>query len=305
MSLFPVMAVQESWSGTMDAVRKIEKESVEFVFNLFFLALFFLVAAVSYAALDAAVSAEKPPKSPPAVQEKASYIFLRNMPWVVGNVQSFFSSAVVFPDDANPEDLAGDGEDALSLNESDKRFYRAVYRPLLADLARCGTPEKKVTIELSGFASSSNISSGNQQEKKIRGKCSELNTRLSHPADSGKPPDINEVFNLCVAKRRSKFVKEMLEGFVKEEKSQGIFKFQVKQWGSLEQMKAQTNKIFYDVTGQSDENPVRAGQDNEQQTKTSRDKGKSGQHEGNYDRTRGLMNRRVDVAIIDTPLCMM
>ncbi len=139
---------------------------------------------------------------------------------------------------------------------------------------------------MSGFASSSKISSGNQQERKIREKCPDINNRLKRLTNLDEQPDINEVSNLCVADRRAKFVERMLEGFVEKE-SQGIFEFQVKQWSGLEQMKDQT-KVFYDVTRLSDEKSVCAGQ-----------------NEGTYDQTRGLMNRRVDVSIIDTPLCMM
>ena len=49
----------------------------------------------------------------------------------------------------------------------------------------------------------------------------------------------NEIFNLCVAKKRAVFVKEMLEGFVKERNNQAVFNFTVRPWVSLAQMKAQ------------------------------------------------------------------
>ncbi|MDD9954995.1 MAG: hypothetical protein OXP68_02125 [Anaerolineaceae bacterium] len=285
--MFPEIVVNKSLPRTVDAARKIDREIVRLFINLLLLVLFSMVAVVGFSALDAAVSNQE------TAESKSSYIFLRNMPWIVGNVQSFFSSAVVFPKDAKPADLGnGDMEGALSLNVLDQRFYQAVYKPFLVDLARCGTSENKVEIELSGFASTSNVNSHTPQGAKIREECSDINERMKPPDGSEKRPDINEVFNLCVAEKRAKFVKDMLEDFV-EEQSRGSFKFQVKRWESLKQMQKQTNNKFFCDT-------------------PSRTSATSRQHDekfcpdnGQYDATRGMMNRRVDVAITKTPLCMM
>ncbi len=143
LSLFPKMAMKESWKTTKEAVETVDKKSMELIANLAFLLFFALTAGVSFTAFEAASPEPVMLLPPPPVQEKSSYVFVGNMPWIVGNIQSFFSSAVVFPRDATPEDLNGGGEDALSLNDRDERFYQAVYKPLFADLARCGTPGKR------------------------------------------------------------------------------------------------------------------------------------------------------------------
>ena len=291
LSLFPKMAIKESLETTKEAVEAVDKKATELIVKLALLVLLAPIAGFSITAFDTVLpTKEETPTLP--VQEKSSYVFLGNMPWIVGNVQSFFSSAVVFPRDATPDDLEKDGEDALKLNPQDEQFYRAVYKPLLADLTRCGTSDNKVKIELSGFASTSNINSGTPQKEKIRQECSDIEERLKQQDDSDKHPDIKEVFNLCVAERRAESVKVMLESFLDNTEQKHAFDFTVKKWDNLKQMQDQTTKIFCDAPSHTS---VISSQDNKD----------SCPENGQYNSTRGLMNRRVDIAITDTPRCMM
>ena len=237
LSLFPEMVVKKSWPHTKETMGKIEKESWGFIINIIFLILISLLAVISFSAFNATVPKEPPP---PAVQEKTSYIFLRNMPWIVGNVQSFFSSAVVFPRDAMPQDFSDESrEGALRLSDADRHFYAAIYDPLLTDLARCGTSHKPVKIELTGFASSSGFSKDQKLSEIISEHCFEPDNETTLSPDNkgvDNPPDDNEIFNVCVANERAKFVEGMLAGFVQEQ-NKGVFEFTAKKWTSLAEMK--------------------------------------------------------------------
>ena len=293
LSLFPEMVVKESWRHTKDAVEKIEKEILWFIANVFLLILFSLLVVASFAAFAATVPEKS---STPAVQEKTSYIFLRNMPWIVGNVQSFFSSAVVFPMDAMPQDLSDESrKGAVRLSDADKDFYAAIYGPLLVDLARCGAPGKPVKIELSGFSSSSSIKSHSQSEE-IKKRCPNQDNKVKSDGikDPNKMSRINQVFNLCVAETRAEYVRGMLASFVKEKNIKSIFDFTVNSWGSLDEMRYQTEKIYCDGPKRT-ENRDKTGAGNGKEAQSCLEK---------YDRTRGLMNRRVDIAIVETPYCM-
>jgi len=296
--MFPGMVASESWSYTIDTVKKIDSEVVRLFINLLLLIVFSMFAVSGFSALDAAVTDENTVAPP---EMKSSYVFLGNMPWIVGNVQSFFSSAVVFPMDAKPEDLMAEAEaeaeNALALAPEDRQFYQAVYKPLLADLKRCGTSDNKVKIELSGFSSTAKIESCRHWNT-IRDACLGIKPeqQTCEITKSDESSIINEVFNLCVANKRAEHVKGMLEDFVEDiEPQENVFEFTVKEWESLGQMQKQTNKIFCDAPKPSNKQPTDSGQDN---------KGICPK-DGKYNPTRGMMNRRVDVAITDTPLCMM
>ena len=305
LSLFPEIVVKKSWLETINAAKEIEKESVGFILNLTLLLGFALVAVVSFATLKAATShsnADFPgtfilQSTSSPVAGDTSYIFLEGVPKVAGSRQSFINSAVVFPRDAVPQDLVGDktGEDAVKLSDGDKSFYARIYKPLFADWAKCGAPGDPVKIELSGFASSSNSSKNEAEKKIIAEKCSGI---VNEPAQSKNNKDINkttgdnDLFNLCVAQKRAGFVKEMLEDLVREQNNQKVFDFTVKSWASLDQMR--TNKIFCDRKGA--ENQAQTAQGNKEDAQSCRD-------DGEYDHTRGLMNRRVEVSVIKMPLC--
>ena len=86
-----------------------------------------------------------------------------------------------------------------------------------------------------------------------------------------------------------------MKGFVTEN-NQDVFDFKVRPWTSLAKMKAQTKKTFCDRL-QRAENRDQPGQANGKDAQSCKDGGE-------YSETRGLMNRRVDIAIVETPYCM-
>ncbi len=271
LPVFPPITVGSSWDETTETLGNVKKQFEKLIWSWFSLA--FVAIAFAFSSVASAVEYRYIHNSTPPVHQKvASFVFLSNapMPWIVGNTQSFLSSVVVFPKDAGIDDLLNEEQtDAVRLSKYDREFYAEIYKPLLKDLASCGSLDKKVEIELSGFASSATFSNLEQADKTV---CPD--------AQSG---NISERLNLCAAHNRAEFVKGMLEGFVDEETGiNDVFEFTVKEWKSLEEMKEETKKRFLGIR----KNLYEDGQ---------RD---------SYDQARGLMNRRVDIAVVEAPHCI-
>ena len=200
-------------------------------------------------------------------------------PWLNTDQLSLFTSHVVFSKEAKFEEWndglyeSCNGDDAPAAVCPERGFYKQAMAPLLARLAQYATKDKKVELHTVGFASSSGI----EYPKKDENEVWSLEDRHAQHIDQvsglcqgklmdSERQDPSAMFNLLIANKRAANVRDMLRELASAEKEK--FNIADKPWCSHASM-AKERKL--DDGGQ------------------------------NYDPSRGLMNRRVEVRPVAFP----
>lgn len=176
-------------------------------------------------------------------------------------------------------------DSALCAVKPDKTFYGATFDSFLKGLSACGTADNTVMLQTVGFASSSGILSTlsklegeAKEEVETKLKYGNKNSCYKRAAGSGSDDRrLSNAFNLCIAELRATNVKNMLIEMIAADKSIDNDAIEVipHKWDSYSQMCQQ--RVFPDTK-------------------------KEGEKQC-YDSELGLMNRRVEVWVMELPEC--
>ena len=207
------------------------------------------------------------------------FTFQNFMPMLFPDMKRGFVSLVVFPEEAKIKEWhedspkkyseCGDREDGGSGSPAlcpEREFYRMLLRPLISELGRCGSLEKKVELEIVGFASDSGISESNGAWKK------RLDAAMPSIDCPGPCPSVScysQKFNLVVANIRAANAERMLADFIKGMQGQQLFEVEAKKW-----------RNYCDMRRERDRHA-----------------------DGEYSPDNGLMNRRAEIRIVSLPSC--
>lgn len=154
--------------------------------------------------------------------------------------------------------------------EPDEKFYRPLLKSFLKGLSDCGDAEGKVMLQTVGFASSSGLSAGNNA---LMGK---LKEKSCYERTGGNGDQrLSNAFNLCMAELRASNVKKMLDKIIRDDDAIDHIEVKAHKWDSYSQMCRQRG--FADT-----------GKENDAKC---------------YDSELGLMNRRVEVWVMELPGC--
>ena len=211
------------------------------------------------------------------------FTFQNIMPMMFQDIDRGFVSLVVFPEEAkisewqkhydackkgNSDECkkCGDGENSGSPAVCPEReFHRMLLRPLISELARCASLEKKVKLEVVGFASELGVSKSNGVREKLLDEAMPL---MDCPGPCSSLSCDSQKFNLVVANTRADNTKHMLEAFIKDEQQNHL------------EVKATP---WEDYCGMQRERDRHAN--------------------GEYSPNNGLMNRRAEIRIVSLPAC--
>lgn len=201
--------------------------------------------------------------------------------WFAESRRSLFTSMVVFPQEAKAKQWAKGLYDFPFTHEScpsavcpDIAFYAKALEPFLGGLAGCGDEEHPVRLRAVGFASASELSPENMtdelsnQFQEERRKC--CPTAPCSCCRSKEERD-SDLFNLVAADLRAQHTAAMVEQFIVEIGAEGRILIEPHRWCRHSEMVAERH--FKD-----------GGPDN-------------------YNTYRGLMNRRVELRVLDLPGC--
>jgi len=198
-------------------------------------------------------------------------------------------------------------------------FYRRLLKPFLKGLSDCGDAERKVVLRTVGFASSSGVLSVGKApseskddddfRKKLAARLQAIETEAEAETETktteenakekscferagGSDTDdesngriLSNAFNLCMAELRASNVKKMLDEIINAHDDDAIDHIEVKahKWDTYSQMCLQRG--FADTKKEDDA-----------------DTGKEGDAKC-YDSELGMMNRRVEVWVMELPGC--
>lgn len=202
--------------------------------------------------------------------------------WFAESRESLFTSMVVFPNEAKVESWAegsyefSDGqENSQNAVRPDRDFYYHTLKSFLGSLAKCGDAEHPVRLQAVGFASTSGLTPENTPEG-VEEKLAEERERLRSSTSCSCCPSAgqndSDTFNLIVANLRARHTAAMVMELAKKLGVEGSIQIEPRQWCRHSEMVAQ---------------------------RQVRDGGPE-----NYDTRRGLLNRRVELRVMDLPSCM-
>ena len=202
--------------------------------------------------------------------------------WFAESRESLFASMVVFPNEAKAESWAeglygfSEGqENSSNAVRPDRGFYYHTLKSFLGSLANCGDAEHPVRLQAVGFASTSGLTPENTSQG-VEEKLAEERERLrsSTPcaccAFAGESD--SDTFNLIVSNLRAKHTAAMVAEFVEQLGVESSIQIEPHQWCRHSEMVVQ-----------------RQVQDGGPES---------------YDTRRGLLNRRVELRVLDLPGCM-
>jgi len=218
-----------------------------------------------------------------------------------GDKGALFTTMVSFPCEAKARDwLAGEYEPNKVLSKEsskdcsgngvshavnpDKEFYPPLLKSFLKGLSDCGDAESKVMLRTVGFASSSGLSAGNSalMEKLEKKSCYER-AGGSDANDESNGRRLSNAFNLCMAELRASNVKKMLDEIIRDNDAIDHIEVKAHKWDAYSQMCR--HRRFADTKKEAD-----AGTGKKDDAKC-------------YDPELGLMNRRVEVWVMELPGC--
>lgn len=202
--------------------------------------------------------------------------------WFAESRRSLFSSLVVFPKEAKVESWGADDSlyerpyaqvDGPTAVHPSRAFHSETLTPFLDGLALCGDESRPVRLQAVGFASTSGLTSGKVSQG-VKDKLAKERGRLAASCSCCSPAkeSDSDAFNLIVANLRAKHTADMVGELINECGAKGRIEIEPHQWCSHSEMAAQRHV--------EDGGP------------------------GNYDTSRGLMNRRVELRVLDLPGCM-
>jgi len=210
-------------------------------------------------------------------------------------------------------------DDRASYAVEPDEFYRRLLKPFLKGLSDCGDAERKVVLRTVGFASSSGVLSVGKApseskddddfRKKLAARLQAIETEAEAETETktteenakekscferagGSDTDdesngriLSNAFNLCMAELRASNVKKMLDEIINAHDDDAIDHIEVKahKWDTYSQMCLQRG--FADTKKEDDA-----------------DTGKEGDAKC-YDSELGMMNRRVEVWVMELPGC--
>ena len=201
--------------------------------------------------------------------------------WFAESRNSLFASMVVFPKEAKLEQWAQGLYDFPPAHERrpsavypDIGFYAEALKPFLEGLAECGDGEHPARLRAVGFASTSELAPENIPDE-LNNKFQEERRKCCSTAPCSccrsKEKNHSDLFNLVVANLRAQYTAAMVEQLITRISAQGQILIEPHRWCRHSDMAAERH--FKD-----------GGPDS-------------------YDTTRGLMNRRVELRVLDLPGC--
>ena len=202
------------------------------------------------------------------------FTFQNIMPMLFQDIDRGFVSLVVFPEEAKIDEWHRDpdkykckssrGDDSPAVCP-EKEFHRMLLRPLISELARCASSEKKVKLKIVGFASDSGVGGLNDdQEESLDEAMPSIDCADPCPSVSCN----SKKFNLVVANTRADNTKHMLEAFIEDEQQNHL------------EVKAEPWKNYCDMQRERDRHA-----------------------NGEYSPNNGLLNRRAEIRIVSLPAC--
>lgn len=226
----------------------------------------------------------KPEEPPQTAIEHNTFNFRFAPPWFNADQRSLFTSYVVFSKEAKFEAWNEDhyescnGDDASAAVCPEHGFYKQAMTPFLTGLAQCATKGKKVKLRMVGFASSSGVHNlSPKNATKLNDRHAKHIRAISKSCQGEPEPDDSrslrdsDKLNLIIANMRAARTGEMLRTLATE---LGLDAFDIKDkpWCSHDSM---ADEQKHDDGGR-----------------------------GGYDSGKGLMNRRVEVRLVDLPGCL-
>ena len=200
--------------------------------------------------------------------------------WFAESRRSLFSSLVVFPKEAKVGSwVKGSYEcpyakvDGPTAVHPSRVFHSETLKPFLDGLALCGDESRPVRLQAVGFASTSGLTPSTVAQG-VKEKLAEKRDRLAASCSCCSPAEESDsdAFNLIIANLRAKHTADMVGELINENGAKGQIVIEPHQWCRHSEMVAQRHV--------EDGGPE------------------------NYDTNRGLMNRRVELRVLDLPGCM-